>query len=182
MVARMSDQLTVEDLQSFAKGGVASFSQQVGGWVFLGTVPVRGNDWAYRTGAITSSKKMQAIRAASGELQAMIDFNWSVFPVRKAPNHSTFANTVLIGRASTNDIVLDHISVSKLHARIQLARDGLLLSDASSSNGTIVNGSQLRVDEEVPLASGDLVRFGGVALQLFSPEELHALLMRQPRS
>jgi hypothetical protein len=174
----MSDRLTVSSLQPLAAQGAASFARKLGGWLLVGHVPDRTGDWSYRTGAVTTSRSVRAIRGDDGELEAMIDVNWSVFVVKKAPGNTTFAQTVLVGRASTNDIVLSHASVSKLHARIQLSRDGLVLSDAGSSNGTILNGDQLRSGEEVGLASGDLLRFGSVALQVFAPEQLCSILTR----
>lgn len=174
----MSDHLTVSSLQPLAAQGAASFARKLGGWVLVGHVPDASGDWSYRTGSVTSSRSVRAVRGADGELEAMIDTGWSVFVVKKAPGNATFAHTVLIGRASTNDVVLSHSSVSKLHARVQLSRDGLVLSDAGSSNGTIVNGDQLRSGEEVGLVSGDLVRFGSVALQLFAPEQLCSILTR----
>lgn len=168
---------TVQSLLPLAAAGVDEFSRRLGGWALVGHVPSEAGEWSYRTGGITSSR-MRAVRDAAGALEAMLDLSWSAVVVRKKDGATTFAQTVLVGRASTNDITLPHASVSKLHARLHLGRQHLVLSDAGSSNGTIVNGDQLRPDEEVTLASGDLVRFGSVALQLFSAEHLCSVLAR----
>src|SRR5262249_19328310 len=67
-----------------------------------------------------------------------------------------------------NLVHLPERNVSRLHARL-LRRDGVvLLEDLHSANGTRVNG--VRIQEAVPLSSGDVVRIGdyGVALR---PEE-----------
>ncbi len=49
--------------------------------------------------------------------------------------------SVSIGRAETNDLVLNHPSVSRHHARISLLPgDTTLLVDLGSMNGTMVNG------------------------------------------
>jgi len=45
---------------------------------------------------------------------------------------TSFANTILIGRASTNDVQLEHSSVSKLHARIEIGADEFRLFDAEA--------------------------------------------------
>jgi len=174
----MSESSTVQSLQLLTASGLEAFARHLGGWVLLGHIPEAGGEWSYRTGAVTSSKSVRAVRNATGELEAMIDIGWTVFVVKKAQTNTTFAQTVLVGRSSTNDVVLAHSSVSKLHARIQLSRDCLVLSDAGSSNGTIVNGDQLRAGEGATLASGDLLRFGSVALQLFSPDVLWSILTR----
>ncbi len=83
-----------------------------------------------------------------------------------------------MGRSATNDICVVHSSISKLHARIRLQGGELMVSDASSSNGTMVNGAKLAAGEEVHLETGDLVRFGGCVLQAFSPEHLTSVLGR----
>ena len=99
-----------------------------------------------------------------------------------SPSNARFPDTILIGRSATNDICVVHSSISKLHARIRLHGGELLISDASSSNGTIVNGAKLETGEEIHLETGDLVRFGGCVLQVFSPEHLTSVLgrLREP--
>jgi hypothetical protein len=169
---------TVESLLPLVGQGAAVFAQRLGGWALLGHLPSETGDWSYRTGAVTSSRTMRAVRDAAGGLEAMIDLGWNTLVVQKKAGSTTFPRTVLVGRSSTNDIALPHASVSKLHARLQLGGPGPVLSDAGSSNGTIVNGEQLRRDEEVALTSGDLIRFGGIALQAFSPEHLFSILER----
>ena len=54
-------------------------------------------------------------------------------------------STINIGRAATNDLVLQHASVSRYHARLNvLPGDNPLLLDLESLNGTFVNGHQIR--------------------------------------
>ena len=75
---------------------------------------------------------------------------------------------VNVGRADYNDIVIPEGSVSTNHAKIQ-RREGIwVLVDLDSTNGTMVDGE--RVDEEVPLAPGALLRFGDVQC-VFEPTD-----------
>ncbi|MBZ5544928.1 MAG: FHA domain-containing protein [Acidobacteriia bacterium] len=54
------------------------------------------------------------------------------------------ATTVNIGRAESNDLVLNHPSVSRHHARLAvLPGDTTLINDLGSLNGTFVNGQQV---------------------------------------
>jgi FHA domain-containing protein len=86
-----------------------------------------------------------------------------VYPLRK--RGSTFAGTILLGRASSNDVCMASSTVSKLHARIQLTADGFKLEDAGSSNGTFLEGERVR--EPVTVYPGDTLHFGtqGVRVQ-----------------
>jgi len=144
-------------------------------WVMVGQVPGSEDEpWSYRTGAV---KTVRAVRANTGEVDALLDESWNAWPLSKAAGKS-FAATVLIGRSASNDICLAHTSVSKLHARVRMVSGVPHLSDAGSSNGTIVNGEELGPDQEVRLETGDLVRFGSCVFQVFSPEHMTTVLKR----
>jgi len=48
-------------------------------------------------------------------------------------------DSLTIGRNETNDIVIDNLAVSGLHARIDKSGDSYILTDLQSTNGTFVN-------------------------------------------
>jgi pSer/pThr/pTyr-binding forkhead associated (FHA) protein len=50
---------------------------------------------------------------------------------------------ISIGRAITNDIILDDVRVSRSHAQLNIASQGVELVDLGSSNGTRVNGKRI---------------------------------------
>ena len=64
-----------------------------------------------------------------------------------------------VGRAPRADFVLDVPLVSRLHCRLTLQDNGVLVEDLDSTNGTFVNGSRVR---KSLLASGDTLRVGRV--------------------
>src|SRR5262245_14465097 len=76
--------------------------------------------------------------------------------------HPLTKDRVAIGRSPDCDIVLKGISVARYHA--QLVRDGshYLVEDLQSSNGTYVNGYQIR--GRVPLKDNDRIHLGGTIL------------------
>jgi len=74
---------------------------------------------------------------------------------------------VTIGRRADQDIVLNDPSVSRTHARIDLAADRAEISDLGSTNGTLVNGKRSGA-APVPLHAGDRVQLGTVLLELIT--------------
>jgi DNA-binding NtrC family response regulator/pSer/pThr/pTyr-binding forkhead associated (FHA) protein len=68
-----------------------------------------------------------------------------------------------IGRVRENEIVLPVRGVSRQHARLVLAPEGLLFEDLGSKNGTIVNGQRV---QRTLLRPGDELALGPVTLRL----------------
>jgi pSer/pThr/pTyr-binding forkhead associated (FHA) protein len=66
---------------------------------------------------------------------------------------------VMIGRAPSNQIVIDHPTVSAQHAVLLRVHDSYSLKDLDSSNGTQINGDFVTNAE---LEDGDIIRFGSV--------------------
>lgn len=63
------------------------------------------------------------------------------------------------------DVVIDHPSISRLHARIVEGADGLYIEDLNSVNGTYKNGVILETNECVRLEVKDELQFGSVCLE-----------------
>lgn len=72
------------------------------------------------------------------------------------------SSVITIGRQSGVSLLLEHNSVSRLHAEITCSNGEYLLRDTGSSNGTFVNGSQVTRDTIYRLHHRDNVRFGDV--------------------
>jgi len=73
-----------------------------------------------------------------------------------------------IGRSGQCDLVLDHDSVSRMHARIEVTEEGYLaIKDQHSSNGTHLyrNGQWIR-SLKVILGTQDRIRFGDCEVPL----------------
>lgn len=64
--------------------------------------------------------------------------------------------TLMIGRDASCDILIPDRQVSRFHARLMPAPDGVILEDLGSKNGTHCNGQ--RLEEPMKLHDGDLVQ------------------------
>ena len=78
-------------------------------------------------------------------------------------------SVIVIGRGQDCDIILDEHQVSRHHARLQQTPQGWMLLDLGSTNGTQVNGQQLRAHEPYALQPGDRVALGTAILALQQP-------------
>jgi len=73
---------------------------------------------------------------------------------------------VNVGRATDNELHLNHSSVSKIHASLRMDQLGnLLVADTGSTNGTQINGQRIAYGEAHPINEGDLVSFGDVEVR-----------------
>ena len=104
-----------------------------------------------------------------------------------------------LGKGPENDIVIDHPTVSRLHLSISREGERYLLRDLGSTNGTFLDGSQVReaylravalieagdvmlrfVPDQVPvqIAPSESHAFGGLVGESLRMRELFALLER----
>src|SRR5262249_40305651 len=112
-------------------------------------------------------------------LQRAVHFAVPLHKRRGASN--VFAHRVSVGRARTNAVVLRHHSGSKFHGWFERAEDArFCLTDATSTNATLVNAVQIPKSSPVMVAPGDEVRFGDITAVLCTPELLWDALMGGP--
>jgi len=144
------------------RGGVASAIDQgrteaaPGGWgeADMGTSPFGqppGGMPAGQGGVPAGGTRV--IERASRHLAILVD--------KRSPNRKfDLQGTMNIGRATDNQITVEHATVSRYHAWIREQAGDLLVFDVGSANGTFVNDH--RVEEPHRLENGDVVRFGDV--------------------
>jgi pSer/pThr/pTyr-binding forkhead associated (FHA) protein len=74
-----------------------------------------------------------------------------------------------LGKGLNNDLVLDDPTVSTSHASIEADREGFILTDLGSRNGTFINDERLAAPR--PLRDGDLVKLGRSTLRFHLHQE-----------
>ncbi|HXU82097.1 MAG TPA: FHA domain-containing protein [Polyangia bacterium] len=77
--------------------------------------------------------------------------------------------SVVIGRTQENDIVLNHKSISRHHAKVIRDGDRYVVVDLESANGVRVNGAEY---ERVELQSGDMLELGHVRLRFATADDV----------
>jgi Nif-specific regulatory protein len=94
-----------------------------------------------------------------------------------------------IGRAPTNQVIVDHERVSASHALIVPVDGGWVVADRGSKNGTsLIRGdsepSPVKGDRPVPICTGDILRLGGergarIRIEIVAEEERHTVAASQ---
>lgn len=91
-----------------------------------------------------------------------MDFLTVITPEGTSTRRDLDGETLRIGRASGNDLVLQDLNVSRNHASVVRRTEGVYIVDAGGKNGTYVNDQ--RITDPVRLGAGDRVRLGSTVL------------------
>ena len=80
------------------------------------------------------------------------------------------AGKLIIGRGEDCDVVLDHPSISRKHASVEIGEQ-LRVEDLGSANGTFVGGVRLAPSKPAPFGPGVLLELGSVLITQRGGEE-----------
>lgn len=80
---------------------------------------------------------------------------------------SLTAGTVSIGRANDNDVRIKDSTISSHHAKIVTFYNASYIEDLGSTNGTFVNGKQVK---KQTLKPGDIISLGALSLKVENEE------------
>lgn len=133
----------------------------------------------FRFEAITEEKPMQTVNIHNAPRLPVEQIQSSItkLPVLIFNDRSEITLTLPvtnIGRRSTNDIVIDDIRISRVHAQIRRTQKGYILFDTGSAGGTFVNHERIF---QRTLNSGDVISLSGYQF-VFSDE--HNLMDVEP--
>jgi len=107
-----------------------------------------------KTGAVSISKPLHTRKTSPHQDSArlLIDLDEAV-PLDKS--------IINIGRRTANDVVINDMRVSRLHAQLRKTREGYIVFDVGSTGGTFVNGE--RITSKL-LRSGDVISLAGYTI------------------
>jgi hypothetical protein len=96
--------------------------------------------------------------------------------LRTRPGGNGFTGMNTLGRATNNDLIVEHRQVSKFHAYLRQMGGKWTVHDANSLNGTWVDGRRAPPERGVPLRDGAELIFGNGAVRalFLSPEAVAA--------
>lgn len=149
------------------------FEREHPGLYLLATLPDEEHeeDFEFHTALIQDPTAQTEAMLAKDAAELLA--NNRLYLVAKTPRNP-WNSKITIGRASNNDVILRHASVSKLHAFFEVrGATPTTLVDAGSANGTVVNGFDAPADEPVAVEPGSLLRVGDVECELLDAGQLH---------
>ena len=89
------------------------------------------------------------------------------------------SGSLLIGRLPECDVLLSDTLVSRMHARISVQGDSVIVEDLHSTNGVYVNG--MRVGHSTVLCEGDRILIGTTEFSLFETRDSSLMRIRAAR-
>jgi len=157
-----------------------SFTRRHEGLYLLGQYPAPEEDmWSFSTDIRSFDHAPGAPRGLSSTSQApLVRF---VLRVEKT-DRNTWRRRISVGRATNNDLIIRHESVSKLHAhfhygsnvRLDQSHDAtLMIDDVGSANGTRVNDRALKRDKPKAVHVTDRIAFGEIKCRLLDATGLY---------
>ena len=90
------------------------------------------------------------------------------------------SGSLLIGRLPECDVLLSDTLVSRMHARISVQGDSVIVEDLHSTNGVYVNG--MRVGHSTVLCEGDRILIGTTEFSLFETRDSSLMRVRAARA
>lgn len=130
------------------------------------------DSWSFQTNSVSNSTVSKVRDLVESGLRLNADAHRFVaFPVQKNPRvQNPWTDRISVGRARNNDIFIRDSSVSKLHCYFTNLDDNLVLQDAGSRNGTMVNSEILTEKKTPSLKDGDDIMVGKIGFKLLSTQ------------
>lgn len=91
--------------------------------------------------------------------------------------HDFVGNMITVGRATTNDLVLDERNISRHHFQLELVDSRIVITDSGSYNSTFVNDRE--INEPTEIFIGDIISAGDYNIYIEEDDE-HSVLKTTP--
>jgi hypothetical protein len=85
-----------------------------------------------------------------------------------------------IGRAASNEIVIDDPAVSEFHCFVKKIDGNIMIGDLASTNGTQLNGEFIVPPQMLLLEDQFILTIGRLSFEYYTPETLYQYLQLCP--
>jgi hypothetical protein len=99
-------------------------------------------------------------------VQSVVGLIGRVFPLVKGKYSSP--GPISVGRTPDNDVTIPESSISARHCFLRVLGAEISLTDAGSTNGTLVNGAKLPSKKAQKVVEGDVITLGRFNLHFHS--------------
>jgi pSer/pThr/pTyr-binding forkhead associated (FHA) protein len=100
-------------------------------------------------------------------VQSVVGLIGRVFPLVKGKYSSP--GPISVGRTPDNDVTIAESSISARHCFLRVLGSEIALSDAGSTNGTLVNGVKVPPRKTQNVVEGDVITLGRFTLGFHTP-------------
>ena len=112
---------------------------------------------------------------------------WLSWSDRSGSHKTLLGKRMVVGASAAADLVIDDVTVSRMHAELEARDHGTWVHDLASRNGTTVNDTPIR---ETVIRDGGLIRIGtttirvdytdavAVPVELWATDEFHGMVGR----
>lgn len=95
----------------------------------------------------------------------------------KKSSRNPFLKKIIVGRTTTQDIIIDNSNISKYHGHFEYkAEDDLSFTDRGSTNGTLVNNIKLEASIPMNIKDGDAISFSGINYKVYNNRKTYLLI------
>ena len=131
-------------------------------------VELKSNSQSSQDDPVFATLAMSAAEFSATHADGPLDTTVHVQPLTKRTTAS-FEGMINVGRTPNNDVVLLSRAISKLHAYFTYSRtdNAYFLTDATSTNGTLINGKKLTPKQPERIFDGDTINFAYEFRMLF---------------
>ncbi len=113
------------------------------------------------------------------ETQAQNKEVLDIIPIIKTLRNP-FASKIIVGRTSTQDIIIDDLLISKFHAYFEnFGNNELALIERGSTNGTFINSVKIKPAIKNFIKDQDEISFGGIKYIFYSTRSAYAVFKKQ---
>lgn len=174
-----STNVTLMELSGrYQAGGVAAITQRYPEDLHFLVIPPAGTEqppllWTSQNNILQGTTELP-IQDKKKLLTAYADPSTVITPLKKKNRNSK--DDIIFGRGNDCDVRFKSKETSKIHAKLKISGNRLLLKDLGSTNGTFINQCRMLPDSLYEISPGQELKFGTTKTMYIDLEHLLELV------